>query len=215
MPAEFRVNGLETDPAKVVEIAPSADDGSAVASVHDYGEKSVFGVTGKFNGSDIVDLIPDREPQRTACAQMLGRKLFEYFVYENPDAQVVYDLGESLKHHDFNIKPFLGANAAILFNGLPLASQGAQFVNANNNQPLTIKDGEAATSDPLAATSALPAVTIGGKAATVYFSGLAPGFVGLWQLNVQVPSDAPSGASVEVIVSFGGRAANRVTIAVE
>lgn len=92
---------------------------------------------------------------------------------------------------------------------------GAQFVNASNNQPLTIKDGEAATSSPLAATASLPTATVGGKTATVYFSGLAPGFVGLWQLNIQVPTDAPSGASVEVIVSFGGKTANRVTIAIE
>jgi uncharacterized protein (TIGR03437 family) len=100
----------------------------------------------------------------------------------------------------------------VIFYG---SGAGAQFVNANNNQPLTIKDGEAATSNPLPATSELPTVTIGGKAATVYFSGLSPGFVGLWQLNVQVPNDAPSGASVEVIVSFGGKTANRLTIAVE
>ncbi|MFN0110777.1 MAG: choice-of-anchor V domain-containing protein [Blastocatellia bacterium] len=92
---------------------------------------------------------------------------------------------------------------------------GALFVNASNNNPLTIKDGEAATGSPLAATASLPTVTIGGKPATVYFSGLAPGFVGLWQLNVQVPADAPSGASVEVVVSFGGKTANPVTIAVE
>ncbi|MEO6725947.1 MAG: DUF1800 family protein, partial [Blastocatellia bacterium] len=107
VPTDFRFNGPETDPAKVVEFPPAADDGSAVASAHDYGEKTVFGVTGRFNGSDIVELIMDREPQRTACAQMLGQKLFEYFVYENPDVQVVYDLGESLKRYDFNIKPFL------------------------------------------------------------------------------------------------------------
>lgn len=92
---------------------------------------------------------------------------------------------------------------------------GAQFVNASNNQPLTIKDGEAATSSPLAATASLPTATVGGKPATVYFSGLAPGFVGLWQLNVQVPADAPSGANVEVLISFGGKTANRMTIAVE
>ncbi len=92
---------------------------------------------------------------------------------------------------------------------------GAQFVNASNNQPLTIKDGEAATSNPLAATASLPTATIGGKPATVYFSGLAPGFVGLWQLNVQVPADAPTGANVEVAISFGGKTANRMTIAVE
>lgn len=92
---------------------------------------------------------------------------------------------------------------------------GAQFVNASNNQPLTIKDGEAATSSPLAATASLPTVTVGGKPATVYFSGLAPGFVGLWQLNAQVPADAPSGTNVEVVISFGGKTANRVTIAIE
>jgi uncharacterized protein (DUF1800 family) len=107
IPTGSDVNGRELDQAKVIEIPPPADDGSVVASAHDYGEKTIFGVTGKFNGSDIVDLILDHEPQRTACAQMLGRKLFEYFVYENPDAQVVYDMGESLKRHDFNIKPFL------------------------------------------------------------------------------------------------------------
>lgn len=92
---------------------------------------------------------------------------------------------------------------------------GAQFVNANNNQPLAAKDGEAATSIPLLATSTLPIVTVGGKNATVYFSGLVPGFVSLWQLNVQVPNDAPSGASVEVLLSFGEKTGNRVTIAVE
>lgn len=92
---------------------------------------------------------------------------------------------------------------------------GTQFVNASNNQPLTVKDGEAATSSPLAATTSLPTATVGGKAATVYFSGLAPGFVGLWQLNVQVPADAPSGANVEVVITFGGKTANRVTIAIE
>jgi len=92
---------------------------------------------------------------------------------------------------------------------------GSQMVNATNNQPLALKDGEAATTNPLAATATLPAVTIGGKNSTVYFSGLAPGFVGLWQLNVQVPSDVPSGAAVEVIVNFGGKTANRLTIAVE
>ncbi|MGE0882597.1 MAG: choice-of-anchor V domain-containing protein [Blastocatellales bacterium] len=92
---------------------------------------------------------------------------------------------------------------------------GAQLVNAGNGQPLNVKDGEAASYNPLAATASLPTATIGGKSATVYFSGLAPGFVGLWQLNVQVPNDAPSGDSVEIIINFGGKTANRVTIAIE
>ncbi|MEP7272568.1 MAG: choice-of-anchor V domain-containing protein [Acidobacteriota bacterium] len=92
---------------------------------------------------------------------------------------------------------------------------GAGLVNAANGAAVAVKDGEAATSSPLIATFELPVITIGGKAATVYFSGLAPGFVGLWQINVQVPADAPSGAAVEVLMTFGGRSSNRVTIAVD
>jgi uncharacterized protein (TIGR03437 family) len=67
----------------------------------------------------------------------------------------------------------------------------------------------------LIVTTALPRVTIGGRAATVVFSGLAPGLVGLWQLNVQVPTDAPSGPGVEVLVSWGARTANPVALAIQ
>jgi uncharacterized protein (TIGR03437 family) len=37
----------------------------------------------------------------------------------------------------------------------------------------------------------------------VQFSGLAPGFVGLWQINVKVPSNAPPG-DVTVFLIYGG-----------
>ncbi|MCH8268298.1 MAG: hypothetical protein IH846_12330 [Acidobacteria bacterium] len=46
-------------------------------------------------------------------------------------------------------------------------------------------------------------------------SGLAPGFVGLYQVNVQVPSNAPTGEAVEVVLTIGGVTSNTVTIAVE
>jgi uncharacterized protein (TIGR03437 family) len=91
---------------------------------------------------------------------------------------------------------------------------GAQLVNAGTGQPITVPDGEAA-GNPLPATASNPTATIGGQPATVFFSGLSPGLVGLWQLNLQVPPDAPGGAAVEVIINFGGQAANRVTIAIE
>ena len=67
----------------------------------------------------------------------------------------------------------------------------------------TVADGAAAPASPLAFTTATPAVTIGGRPASVRYSGLAPGFVGLWQINLVIPSDAPAGASVPLLVTHG------------
>ena len=50
---------------------------------------------------------------------------------------------------------------------------------------------------------------------TVQFSGLAPGFVGLWQINVQIPSNAPTGNAVPVHAVLGGSPSNTVTMAIQ
>jgi uncharacterized protein (TIGR03437 family) len=47
-------------------------------------------------------------------------------------------------------------------------------------------------------------VTIGGRSAPVHFSGLAPGFVGLLQVNAQIDSAVPAGPA-EVIIEISGR----------
>ena len=75
--------------------------------------------------------------------------------------------------------------------------------------------GEAAIANPLSETSASPEVSIGGAAANVLFAGLAPGFIGLYQVNVQVPAAAPSGDAVGVSLRIGGAESNVVTIAIE
>ena len=75
--------------------------------------------------------------------------------------------------------------------------------------------GEAAIANPLSETTATPEVSIGGAAANVLFAGLAPGFIGLYQVNVQVPAAAPSGDAVGVSLRIGGAESNLVTIAVE
>ncbi|SRR5579871_962751 len=46
-------------------------------------------------------------------------------------------------------------------------------------------------------------VMIGGQAATVQYAGMAPGFAGLYQVNVVIPSGVPSGDAL-VVVSVGG-----------
>lgn len=58
-----------------------------------------------------------------------------------------------------------------------------------------------------------PTVRIGTIQATVLFSGLAPGFVGLYQVNVRVPENAPVGDNVPLSVRIGSTDANPVTIA--
>lgn len=64
-------------------------------------------------------------------------------------------------------------------------------------------------------TLSTPTVTIGGVPAQVTFSGLAPGFVGLYQVNVQVPASAPTGNTVALVITIGGVSSNSVTIAVQ
>ena len=76
--------------------------------------------------------------------------------------------------------------------------------------------GEPALSDPLSETFVMPVVTIGGVRAVVAFSGLAPGFAGLYQVNAQVPEAAPTGPAVPVMIQIpeDGPRSNTVTIAV-
>ncbi|HXE76451.1 MAG TPA: hypothetical protein VNN18_12575 [Candidatus Xenobia bacterium] len=80
------------------------------------------------------------------------------------------------------------------------------------NQPAT---GAAASASPLSATTTTPALTIGGVPTPVLFSGLAPGFVGLYVVTCQVQSSTPTGNSVPVVLTQGGAVSNTVTIAVD
>jgi uncharacterized protein (TIGR03437 family) len=74
--------------------------------------------------------------------------------------------------------------------------------------------GTAAPLSPLAPTLVPPVVTIGGVAAAVHFSGLAPGAVGQYQLNIEVPAGAPSGEQ-DVILAIGGISSRPVKLSVE
>ena len=75
--------------------------------------------------------------------------------------------------------------------------------------------GAASPTSPLSYTVAAPEVTIGGVSAPVIFSGLAPGFVGLYQINVKVPDGVPTGAEVPTVLKIGGVASNAATIAID
>jgi uncharacterized protein (TIGR03437 family) len=63
-------------------------------------------------------------------------------------------------------------------------------------------------------TVSTPIVTIDGLSAEVQFSGIAPGFVGLNQINVVVPGLARTNAADPVVLTVNGVAANQVTVPV-
>lgn len=104
-----------------------------------------------------------------------------------------------------------GRDARPAQRGVDSVSIYCTGLGAVNNQPAT---GAAASANPLATTIAAPTVTIGGVTAQVSFSGLAPGFAGLYQIDAQVPAGIAAGDAVPVIVTMGGLPSNTVTIAV-
>jgi uncharacterized protein (TIGR03437 family) len=78
----------------------------------------------------------------------------------------------------------------------------ANGLGPTSNQPAS---GSPASSDPnnLAQTTTTPVVMIGGKQAQVQFAGLAPGFVGLYQVNAYIPSGLASG-NQPITIAIGG-----------
>ncbi len=114
---------------------------------------------------------------------------------------------------------FPGSRAAAAGEYISIYATG---LGAVQNQPA---DGAPATG--LSPTLAQPQVLIGCAGANeavglcsapVQFIGLAPGYVGLYQVNVQIPSSALSGNQVPLQLSLsgaGGRPSNIVTVAIQ
>jgi uncharacterized protein (TIGR03437 family) len=110
---------------------------------------------------------------------------------ENPDYSIVTEGNPATR----------GSYVQLFMNGLgPVnCTAGAPYCTSSN-QPA---DGLAAPSTQLAKTMATPTVTIGGQPATVLFSGLAPGFASLYQVNVDVPSNIATGRQ-PITFTIGG-----------
>ncbi len=69
----------------------------------DHGPKTFMGRTGNLNGDDIIDTLVN-EP---ACAQFIGRKLWRFFVEDEPSNAIVDLVAVSLRAHNFEIRPVL------------------------------------------------------------------------------------------------------------
>lgn len=66
-----------------------------------------------------------------------------------------------------------------------------------------VPDGMPAPTSPLATALTQPTVTLGGVPLPLLYYGLAPGLVGVNQINVEVPSNVPDGLQVPLVISQG------------
>jgi uncharacterized protein (DUF1800 family) len=69
----------------------------------DDSEKKIFGKTGNFDGQGVVDVIFEQP----AVAGFLVRKLWEFFVYENPSQAAVDALSSGFRKSGYRIAPVL------------------------------------------------------------------------------------------------------------
>jgi uncharacterized protein (TIGR03437 family) len=108
---------------------------------------------------------------------------------------------------DLNYQVIGASNPAVRGQSISLFANGLGPVT---NTPAS---GDPASSTLLSKTTSAPTVTIGGVSAPVLFSGLAPGFAGLYQMNVTVPASIGAGPQT-VTLSIGGQVAkaSRITV---
>jgi uncharacterized protein (TIGR03437 family) len=113
-----------------------------------------------------------------------------------------------------NVEPGLfvtseGQAAALNQDGSANGSSNAAAVDSVVSLFLTglgavdhvVATGTAASANPLSHVTGKVSATIGGESAQVTFAGLAPGFVGLYQVNVRVPQVAAGNQAVVVSVN--------------
>ena len=77
-----------------------------------------------------------------------------------------------------------------------------------------VKDGTPASTSTLSWATSAYSAKIGSVAATVSFAGLTPGFIGLAQMNIVVPSTLAPGV-YPLSVTIDGQTSNSGTIAVK
>jgi uncharacterized protein (TIGR03437 family) len=107
-------------------------------------------------------------------------------------------------YNNTNTPDALDGNYHIITSSNP-AIRG-QFISlyVNGLGPVAHQPADGAPGDNTAITTTVPVVTIGGQPATVQYHGLAPGFAGVYQVNVQVPTNISAG-NQPITIAIGGQ----------
>jgi uncharacterized protein (TIGR03437 family) len=108
------------------------------------------------------------------------------------------------------------ADGSLVSGASPATANETVVVYATGLGPVT---GSMVTGKPASTTSLQPTspaqatAKIGGITAPVAFSGLTPGFIGLYQVNVQIPANVPPGSPLTI--SIGGQTAPPVPLPIK
>ena len=70
---------------------------------HDQTSKKFFGETGNFNGDDIIDRIL----KQPVCAHFIAKKVWEFFVYEDPKPGLIDAVAANFRASNYEIKPLI------------------------------------------------------------------------------------------------------------
>ncbi len=115
-----------------------------------------------------------------------------------------------------NIGAIIHANGTVVSAAAPARSGEFLSIYCTGLGPLNpaVQSGTPGPSTPpLPQTTTTPVVKLGNASLTVSFSGLAPTFVGLYQINFQTPAFAGTGNQT-IQLSVGGALSNSATLAV-
>jgi uncharacterized protein (TIGR03437 family) len=170
-----------------------------------------------FDASGQVQVRVDREGQRgnTVTAQV-GRRAAGIYTFAGTPYGIVQNASRSNAFPWPDTPTFAGVPKAAARPGDVLVLYGSGFGPVNPG----VATGAAAGSDTLSRLTENPRVSFGpnffGPFADPLFVGLAPGFVGLYQLNVEVPRTTPASPATPVRLDWAdGASSNTVQIVVE
>ncbi len=177
---------------------------------------SLGGVTVTVNGSLAAPMfyvspgqvnaqVPYETPVGTATISVNGSAAVSFQVAESAPGIIVFGGNRAVaSNQDYSINtqehPALGGGWITVY----MSGQGAV------NPP--VATGAGSPGDPLARPVLPVTATIGGQAADVLFAGLTPGGVGLFQVNLRIPSLAPG--DYPLIVTVGQARSNAPLVTV-
>ena len=75
--------------------------------------------------------------------------------------------------------------------------------------------GAVTQSGQLSSTNMPVTVVLNGTELATSFAGLAPGFIGLYQVNVTIPAGTPPGLALPLTLKVGGQQSNSVLVALQ